>query len=66
MNQVGHTDSKMTLDVYAQFQQRAKREHGASFDRLVQAARAQLRDDAERQAVAGADGAGAPWPIGAR
>jgi integrase len=28
MNQVGHADSKMTLDVYAQLEQRVKREHG--------------------------------------
>ncbi len=33
MDQVGHADSKMTMDVYNQLQQRAKREHGASFDR---------------------------------
>ena len=30
MNQVGHVDSKMTLEVYAQLQQRAKRDHGAA------------------------------------
>ena len=35
MSQVGHADSKMTMDVYAQLEQRVKREHGASFDRLV-------------------------------
>jgi hypothetical protein len=35
MSQVGHGDSKMTMDVYAQLEQRVKREHGASFDRLV-------------------------------
>ena len=35
MSQVGHADSKMTLDVYAQLEQRAKREHGARFDELV-------------------------------
>ena len=28
MGQVGHADSKMTLDVYAQLQQRVEREHG--------------------------------------
>ena len=44
MGQVGHADSKMTLDVYAQLQQRVKREHGRAFDTLVQAgARAALR-----------------------
>jgi integrase len=39
MSQVGHADSKMTLDVYAQLEQRAKRDHGASFDRLIRRAR---------------------------
>jgi integrase len=39
MSQVGHADSKMTLDVYAQLEQRADRSHGTSFDRLVRAAR---------------------------
>jgi integrase len=45
MAQVGHADSKMTLDVYNQLQQRVKREHGASFDRLICDARAQLYGD---------------------
>ena len=35
MGQVGHADSKMTLDVYAQLEQRAKRDHGAWFDELM-------------------------------
>jgi hypothetical protein len=39
MSQVGHADSKMTLDVYAQLEQRADRSHGASFDGLVRKAR---------------------------
>jgi integrase len=39
MAQVGHADSRMTMDVYAQLEQRAKREHGESFDRLVRQAR---------------------------
>ncbi len=47
MSQVGHADSKMTLDVYAQLEQRARREHGTSFDRLVAGAR-----DADDVAVA--------------
>ncbi len=34
MSQVGHADSKMTMDVYAQLEQRAARSHGTSFDRL--------------------------------
>lgn len=42
MDQVGHADSKMTMDVYNQLQQRAKREHGASFDRLIREARVAL------------------------
>jgi integrase len=42
MSQVGHADSKMTLDVYAQLEQRAERSHGTSFDRLVRRAREQL------------------------
>jgi hypothetical protein len=29
MGQVGHEDSKMTMNVYAQLQQRVKRDHGA-------------------------------------
>src|SRR5262249_23505579 len=28
MSQVGHADSKMTMDVYAQLEQRVKRDHG--------------------------------------
>ncbi|HEX3511216.1 MAG TPA: site-specific integrase [Solirubrobacteraceae bacterium] len=39
MSQVGHADSKMTLDVYAQLEQRARRDHGRSFDRLIAGAR---------------------------
>lgn len=42
MDQVGHSDSTMTMDVYAQLQQRMKREHGASFDRLLRRAKNQL------------------------
>jgi len=34
MDQVGHADSTMTMDV-AQLQKRFERSHGASFDRLV-------------------------------
>ena len=39
MFQAGHTDSKMTLDVYAQLEQRVDRRHGESFDKLVRRAR---------------------------
>jgi integrase len=42
MSQVGHADSKMTLDVYAQLEQRIQRDHGRSFDGLVSRAREQL------------------------
>lgn len=42
MAQVGHADSSMTMDVYAQLEQRVDRQHGASFDALVEAARGQL------------------------
>jgi DNA-directed RNA polymerase specialized sigma24 family protein len=42
MSQVGHADSKMTLDVYAQLEQRLQRSHGTEFDRLVRNAREQL------------------------
>ncbi len=42
MDQVGHADSTMTMDVYAQLQQRADRKHGASFDKLMRKAHVQL------------------------
>jgi hypothetical protein len=42
MGQVGHADSKMTMDVYAQLEQRVDRSHGTSFDRLIGTAREQL------------------------
>jgi hypothetical protein len=42
MRQVGHEDSTMTMDVYAQLQQRVDRRHGTNFDRLVRKARKQL------------------------
>jgi len=51
MDQVGHADSKMTMDVYNQLQQRAKREHGASFDRLMREARTQLYGQERRPAA---------------
>ncbi len=44
MDQVGHEDSKVTLDVYAQMQKRAKRDHGAKFDKLVRDARGLLQE----------------------
>jgi len=39
MSQVGHADSNMTLDVYAQLEQRIEWSHGTEFDRLVRNAR---------------------------
>ena len=42
MSQVGHADSKMTLGVYAQLEQRIKRDHGVRFDALVRSASTQL------------------------
>src|SRR4051794_6044941 len=50
MGQVGHEDSKMTMDVYAQLQQRVKREHGRAFDQLVRRARKQLNGPVRRAA----------------
>jgi integrase len=50
MGQVGHEDSKMTMDVYAQLQQRVKREHGRAFDQLVRKARKQLNGTVRRPA----------------
>ena len=44
MSQVGHADSKMTLDVYAQLEQRVQRDHGGNFDRLILQAREQLEE----------------------
>jgi integrase len=40
--QVGHEDSKLTVDVYNQLLDRSKRQHGAAFDRLVSEAQATL------------------------
>jgi hypothetical protein len=37
----------MTMDVYAQLQQRAQRDRGAKFDELVRDAREQLRSGHE-------------------
>jgi integrase len=49
MGQVGHADSKMTLDVYAQLEQRVDRSHGTSFDRLIRKAREQVAPDLARR-----------------
>jgi integrase len=45
MSQVGHADSTMTLDIYAQLQQRVNRRHGNEIDRLMQEARTHLYRD---------------------
>ena len=45
MSQVGHADSKMTLDVYAQLEQRINREHGVRFDALIRAAEEQMHGE---------------------
>jgi hypothetical protein len=46
MSQVGHADSKVTLDVYAQLEQRIKRDHGRRCDEIVRSAEEQMhRDD---------------------
>lgn len=42
MRQVGHADSHMTVDVYAQLQQRVERQPGEEFDKLVRQARERL------------------------
>jgi hypothetical protein len=42
MSEVGHSGSKITADVYAELQQRARREHGEAFDKLVRTARERL------------------------
>jgi hypothetical protein len=39
--ELGHDDSKMTLDVYAQLEQRVDRSHGTSFDALIRDVRRQ-------------------------
>jgi integrase len=54
MGQVGHADSKMTLDVYAQLEQRIERGHGTGFDRLVRRARTQLGSSSPDANVAAA------------
>ncbi len=41
-HQVGHAESKMTLDVYSQLLDRRKRDHGVAFDALLTSARSTL------------------------
>jgi Phage integrase family len=41
-SQVGHSDSKLTMDVYAQLLDHSKRAHGAAFDSLVSDAQSTL------------------------
>ena len=47
MSQVGHADSKMTMDVYAQLEQRVKREHGRRSTSSSPGAQAAQRDRQE-------------------
>ena len=64
MSQVGHADSKMTLDVYAQLEQRMKRDHGRRFDALIRSAEEQMHGeglldpDVDDVEAAGGQGAG--------
>ncbi|MCW2951036.1 MAG: hypothetical protein JWQ48_206 [Conexibacter sp.] len=44
--QVGHADSQMTMDVYAQLEQRIDRSHGQNFDRLLREATGRHRSAA--------------------
>jgi integrase len=46
MGQVGHADSKMTMDVYAHLQQRLKRQHGEAFDAIMREAEELMHGDA--------------------
>jgi len=50
MRQVGHADSKMTLDVYAQLEQRVDRTHGTSFDAFIIHARTHAGDTTDHEA----------------
>jgi len=52
MRQVGHADSNMTMEVYAQLQQRAERQHGEAFDALVRRARERLYGTSAKAAPA--------------
>jgi integrase len=62
MGQVGHADSKMTMDVYAHLQQRLKREHGEAFDALIREAEDLMHgegiEDVEADDAQTADAAG--------
>jgi hypothetical protein len=39
MNQVGHANAAVTMDVYAQLEQRVDRRHGTAFDALLRKAK---------------------------
>lgn len=71
MSQVGHADSKMTLDVYAQLEQRIPRHHGTNLDRLLSDAREQhiavsgppvVRDSTARAELPSPAEIDSPWP----
>jgi hypothetical protein len=56
MSQVGHADSKMTLDLYAQLEQRVDRSHETAFDALVRRAAAMVATtSAQRELELSAD-----------
>ena len=57
MGQVGHADSKMTLDVYAQLEQRVDRSHGTQL-RPLHPARQRAAERASRSLCRGPTGAG--------
>jgi integrase len=45
MGQVGHADSKMTMDVYTHLQQRLKREHSEAFEAMIREAEELMHGD---------------------
>jgi integrase len=64
MSQVGHANSKMTMDVYAQLEQRVDRRHGTAFDELLRNAKGQ-HQDADWATIGPRAGAGAEMEAGA-
>jgi integrase len=61
MSQVGHANSAMTMDVYAQLEQRVDRRHGTSFDALLREARGQ-RENADWATIGPREPSEAPEP----
>ncbi len=60
--QVGHADSQMTMDVYAQLEQRIDRSHGQNFDQLINHA----RDQIDTQPTFSRSRERAAWPTACR